>query len=39
MKTTLKVQNRIQYTNHQMNNAVTNQIYPKKSQHLSGPIV
>ena len=35
MKTSLNVQNRTQYTNHQMNNAVTNQIYPKKSQYIS----
>ena len=35
MKTSLKVCNRTQYTNHQMNNAVTNQIYPKKSQYIS----
>ena len=31
-KSFLKVENRTQYTNHQMNKAVKNQIYPKKSQ-------
>ena len=35
MISSLKVYNRIQYTNHHMNNAVTHQIYPRKSQYIS----
>ena len=35
IKSYLKVQNQTQYTNHQMNKAIKNQIYPKKSQYIS----
>ena len=35
IRSSLKVGNRTQYTNHQMNNAVKNQIYPKRSQYIS----
>ena len=35
IKASLRVVNRTQYTNRQMNNAVKNQIYPKKSQYIS----
>ena len=34
IKASLKVKNRIQYTNHQMNNVATNQTYAKASQYI-----
>ena len=38
IKPSLRVENRTQCTNHQMNNAVTNHVYPK-NHNLSGLIV
>ena len=35
IKASLRVGNRTQYTNHQMNNAVENQFYQRKSQYIS----
>ena len=34
IKASLKVENRTQYTNRQMNNAVKNKIYLKESQYM-----
>ena len=34
IKASLSVENRTQYTNHQMNNAVKNKIHLKKSQYI-----